>query len=128
MDTPLLTLPDLQPQRDLPLMGQLWTHEEAVHLCRLIESVAPNFGCHTALTGGTLQKDGARKDVDILIYRRRECFEINWDGLRAATSALGITWGTDYGWCKKATFNGKRIDFFDSEELDGDDHPSAQET
>lgn len=49
-----------------------WTQEEAIQLCRLLEALAPTFGCHVALTGGCLYKDGERKDCDILLYRIRQ--------------------------------------------------------
>ena len=39
-----------------------WTQEQAIALCRKIEAVCPPFGCHVALTGGALYKDGPRKE------------------------------------------------------------------
>lgn len=89
-----------------------WTQEEATALCRMIEGICPTFGCHVALTGGLLYKDGLRKDADILFYRIREEPEIDISGLMAALSEAGIEPGNDYGWCYKASFNGKPIDFF----------------
>jgi hypothetical protein len=43
-----------------------WTLAEAVEVCRQVEAICPPFGCHVALTGGTLYKDGERKDLDLL--------------------------------------------------------------
>lgn len=43
-----------------------WTQAEAIALCREIEQICPRFGCHVALTGGCLYKDGPRKDADLL--------------------------------------------------------------
>src|SRR3546814_15766415 len=54
-----------------------WTLDDAVALCRKIEKIAPEYGAHVALTGGTLYKDGPRKDVDLLFYQigRASCRE-----------------------------------------------------
>jgi hypothetical protein len=37
-----------------------WTLDDAVAMCCAVEQVCPPFGCHVALTGGTLYKDGGR--------------------------------------------------------------------
>lgn len=42
-----------------------------VDLARVAEKVAPACGFHVALTGGSLYKDGQRKDVDLLFYETR---------------------------------------------------------
>jgi len=101
-----------------------WTLERAVAFCRTLESVSPQFGAHVALTGGTLYRDGERKDVDILVYRIRQFDEIDWDGLfRAWFTVAGVTLENDYGWRKKAKLrDGSDIDFFDAEDS-GDFEP-----
>jgi len=97
-----------------------WTLEQAVALCRKIEDVVPPFGCHVALTGGTLYKDGARKDLDILFYRIRQRDEIDMDGLWKALAGIGIEKLSGFGWCYKAdTEDGKHIDCFFPEEQGG---------
>ncbi len=93
-------------------MGDKWTQAQAVDLCRQIEVIAPKYGCHVALTGGTLYKDGERKDADILFYRIRQITEIDVDGLMLALMELGIKPGDDFGWCYKATYEDRPIDFF----------------
>jgi hypothetical protein len=90
----------------------MWSHSQAVDLCRKIEAICPAFGCHVALTGGTLYRDGERKDADILFYRIRQVEVIDIDGLMAALKLIGIQPGDDFGWCYKATYHGKKIDFF----------------
>ena len=40
-----------------------WNLNSAAALCRKIESVCPHYGCHVALTGGALYKDGEWKGV-----------------------------------------------------------------
>jgi hypothetical protein len=47
----------------------MWTQAEAIELCRKIEPIVSQFGCHIALTGGVLYKDGPRKDCDLIVYR-----------------------------------------------------------
>jgi hypothetical protein len=105
-------------------MADHWTQAEAVALCRQIESICPQFGCHVALTGGTLYKDGPRKDIDILFYRIRQTPEIDIDGLFAALADIGIERIRGFGWCIKAAFNGKHIDCFFPEE-DGEHSSGA---
>ena len=65
-------------------MKETWNLKEGVELCRQIEEICPQYGCHVALTGGTLYKDGERKDLDLLIYRIRQCESIDYSGLYAA--------------------------------------------
>jgi len=93
-----------------------WTQREAIELCRLIEEVCPPFGCHVALTGGCLYKDGDRKDLDVLFYRIRQVEYIDMDGLWQALAKIGIEFDRGFGWCCKATFNGRPIDCFFPEE------------
>lgn len=106
-------------------MGK-WTQEQAVELCRQIETIAPKYGCHVALTGGTLYHFGERKDADILFYRIRQVTAIDVDGLMDALRRLGVTPGEDYGWCFKATFEDRAIDFF-FPEREGVDYPGHTE-
>lgn len=89
-----------------------WTHAEAVELCKAIEAVCPAFGCHVALTGGTLYKDGPRKDLDILFYRIRQVAAIDEIGLFDALKLIGIEKIGGGWWCHKAVYQGKKIDCF----------------
>jgi hypothetical protein len=89
-----------------------WTISEAVELCRQVEQFAPRFGCHVALTGGVLYKDGARKYLDLLFYRIRQVNRIDRAGLFKRLESVGLIKQTGWGWCYKATFNGKRVDLF----------------
>ena len=98
----------------------MWTLDEAVSVCRAVEAVCPPFGCHVALTGGTLYKDGSRKDLDLLFYRIRQTPEIDMDGLWAALASIGIEQDRGFGWCFKAKLNGKPIDCFFPEEQGGE--------
>lgn len=95
-----------------------WTQEEAIELCCKIEAFAPLYGCHVALTGGTLYKPGVRKDVDIVFYRIRQTPAIDVDGLMAAMTGLGIETTRDFGWVCKAAWRGRVIDFLFPERAD----------
>lgn len=97
-----------------------WTLEQGAALCREIEAICPAFGCHVALTGGTLYKDGERKDLDVLFYRIRQVEHIDTDGLFNDLCAIGIEKKGGFGWCHKATFGEKKIDCFFPEEADGE--------
>jgi hypothetical protein len=100
------------------MSAAVWTQADAIALCCEIEAIAPAFGLHVALTGGLLYKQGPRKDADILLYRIRQ-MSADWDGLWDALDDIGVTFLQDYGWCKKAAYQGKPIDFFDPD-ADGD--------
>lgn len=97
-----------------------WTQREAIELCVAIESVCPPCGCHVALTGGALYKDGLRKDCDILFYRIRQS-AIDPDCLWSELAKIGIKWLSGFGWVHKAEYNGKKIDVFFPEE-DGNEY------
>lgn len=98
-----------------------WTLEEAVDLCRKVEAVCPSFGCHVALTGGTLYKDGRRKDCDLLFYRIRQVENIDGEGLWDALGKIGLFKKKGFGWCFKAYYQGKPVDCFFPEAYDGAD-------
>jgi len=99
-----------------------WTQQEAIDLCIKLEAVAPDFGAHIGLTGGLLYKQGKRKDADIIIYRIRQVEAIDATGLFDAFELLGVRKVSGFGWCHKATYQGKPIDFFFPEE-DGEYNP-----
>ncbi len=104
-----------------------WTLEDAVALCKLIEDLAPAYGCHVALTGGVLYKEGPRKDLDILLYRIRQAAEIDQEGLFVALSAHGFVIVRGRLWCFKALYQGKPVDVFFPEEDKGNASPSQSE-
>lgn len=94
------------------MSAHFWNIGEAIELCIKIESLCPEFGCHVALTGGTLYKEGDRKDCDLLFYRIRQVAEINLDGLFNCLDSIGVVKKSGFGWCYKAVFNGKNVDMF----------------
>lgn len=87
----------------------LWTHEEAVELCRQIEAICPAFGYHVALTGGLLYKSGTRKDCDVVLYQIRLATP-SWVAMCEALAKIGLVCHEDFGFCTKAFFNGKPVD------------------
>lgn len=93
---------------------------KAIELCRLMESVTPKYGCHVALTGGTLYKQGMRKDCDIVLYRIRQVENIDYDGLFMALHRIGVERKSGSGWCHKAEWKGINVDLFFPEEKKGD--------
>ena len=100
-------------------MSATWTQADAIKLCIEIEAICPKFGCHVALTGGALYKQGERKDLDILFYRIRQWDQIDMDGLWQALEIIGIKQVSGFGWCYKCEINGRKIDAFFPEEQCG---------
>ena len=84
----------------------------AIEACTLIESFAPNRGCHVALTGGCLYKGGVRKDIDILFYRVRQIPEIDLIGLLHDLESAGFSKPVGFGWIYKSEYKGVNFDMF----------------
>lgn len=97
-----------------------WTQEEAIRLCSVLERIAPDFGCHVALTGGTLYKPGLRKDVDILFYRIRQAPEIDRYGLVQTLVEIGFELDSTHGWVQKMRYGKKCLDLFFPDHIDQD--------
>lgn len=117
MTTDLATIPSQEP---VAAILQNWTQSEAIALASRIESVCPEYGCHVALTGGLLYKEGQRKDCDFILYRIRQVPVIDLDGLWIALETLGVVKQSGFGWSYKAEHNGKRVDFLLPEEHGGE--------
>lgn len=49
----------------------MWTLKKAIAVAKLIEPIAREHGAHIGLTGGVCYKEGARKDVDFIVYRHQ---------------------------------------------------------
>ncbi len=105
-----------------------WTQQQAIAFCVALEKIAPSYGAHVALTGGTLYKTGERKDCDVLFYRIRQTPRIDTVGLLHAMRGLGAIFERDTGWCIKATHAGRPVDlFFPERPLDEIDPETADE-
>lgn len=96
-----------------------WVTADAIALCKSVEAICPAYGCHVALTGGLLYKDGPRKDCDLLFYRIRQSAEIDRDGLFLALDDIGLSLTGGFGWCHKAAWQGKPLDLFFPDEEGG---------
>lgn len=96
----------------------MWTHDEAVALCTLIESGCARYGCHVALTGGCLVKTGPRKDCDLVFYRIRHINQIDMHGLWTFLAICGVWTCHGSGWRYVATYCGKTVDCLFPEETD----------
>lgn len=103
------------------------TLKDAVKLCRLMELITPSFGAHVALTGGSLYKDGERKDIDIILYRIRQVEQIDYDGLFTALSLVGIVKVSGFGWCYKLKWLDFDVDLLSPEELEGPQYPRTDD-
>jgi hypothetical protein len=93
----------------------IWTLPEALAFCRKIEEVCPDFGCHVALTGGLLLKDGPRIDGELVFYRIRHIPKINLQLLNAL-DGLGIKHIKGGGWRYVGYYNNKKVDLLFPEE------------
>lgn len=102
-----------------------WTQAEAIALCSEIEELVPVAGCHVALTGGTLYRQGERKDLDLVFYRIRQEPEINMPKLWDLLASIGIEKLKGWGWCYKAQKGDKKIDCFFPEEQRSPDDPAG---
>lgn len=95
------------------------TLEKAKELAMLLEPLALPFGFHIGLGGGTIHKTGERKDIDILLYRRRVDIKnpegkFDFEKLFEAFETVGlkrvvINQRPDF-WCTKCTWqDGERM-------------------
>ena len=94
------------------MISKTWSTEDAIKVCMFIEEIAPQYGAHVALTGGTLYKEGPRKDLDILFYRIRQVTKIDEGGLLNALSRCGFEITDRFGWLVKAKLYEKDVDLF----------------
>lgn len=81
-------------------------------IATLMESMSVNHGLHIALTGGSLYKSGARKDIDFVLYhasgeqRSYTAVEDFFSDLHAS----GFSNIKNYGRVTKCTYEGQSID------------------
>jgi hypothetical protein len=114
----VLDLIQIRRKNKMIEVSNQWSTLEAIALIRSLEPLAAKCGYHLALTGGLLYKDGPRKDADIVIYRVRQELKSAERLARMFTmfESVGVSFADCYDnsaqWIRKATFNGKQIDFF----------------
>lgn len=102
----------------------MWCLSQAVSLCVQIEAICPKFGCHVALTGGCLYKDGARKDLDLIFYRIRQTPSIDVTGLLKALKAVGFWDFQGGGWRYVGRIGGDSVDLLFPEDPMQGEYPS----
>ncbi len=94
----------------------LATKNEGMELCKILHESLSQKGFYPALTGGLLYKDGARKDIDIIIYRNRQQhagFEMH--NIEHDLNECGVFIDECYGFVTKAKWKGFTIDLFNPE-------------
>lgn len=97
-----------------------WTQAEAIQLATKLESIAPEYGAHIALSGGCLYREGPRKDLDIVVYRIRQK-TLEKSEFLFALLQLGIVVVRDCGFVVKArTSSGRPVDFLFPEDKTGE--------
>ncbi len=99
--------------------------ELAIELCtKLYNNLSP-IGIFPALTGGTLYKEGERKDIDIVLYASDNGREICCDDVKVILINSGVFSIQNYGRVIKASYHGVAIDFI-LPEFEGE-YPPAKE-
>lgn len=89
--------------------------KHAQELCKILHEKL-GFLYFPALTGGTLYKDGERKDIDIVIYRHRQNtspFEL--EDIQYLLEKTGLKDFKHYGFVTNAKWNDLDIDLFNPE-------------
>lgn len=95
----------------------------AIELCMKIYDQLKDKGVYPALTGGTLYKKGDRKDIDILLYFKRENKSFETKELEKDLAEIGITdFNYVTGYLCKAKYNNINIDIMNPETESLDDY------
>lgn len=104
----------------------MWTQAEALEVCKAVEPIVACCNVHVGLTGGTLYKDGERKDLDLLFYRVRQTPAIDVGTLFTYLEAMGFTIFAPpvLKWCVKARYLGRSVDLL-FPEADSGEHTSG---
>jgi hypothetical protein len=82
--------------------------ELAIELCTKIYDHSSIFRVYPALTGGTLYKDGERKDIDIVLYG--DSPEITLGTVANILNNVNVTIIKMYGRVTKCTYKGVDVD------------------
>lgn len=101
-----------------------WTQDQAVLFSREVEMRCLRFRCHIALTGGTLYKDGERKDLDLMLFRERQEKVVDTKALFEDFRKIGLFQVSDHGWVVKFKYQpqnaGKDFNEWDKHAYDVD--------
>lgn len=92
------------------------TLEKAIELCEAIYSELGDLGYFPALTGGSLYKEGKRKDIDIVIYRHRQKVDkFEMRDIKLNLENIGLTEILFYSFVTKAKWQGFCVDLLNPE-------------
>ena len=83
--------------------------DKAIKLCKMLYEELGPLGLFPALTGGYVYKEGARKDIDIVLYCHRERKRTELP-LELLEGLEGLTISGHYGFVTKAYYKGKSVD------------------
>lgn len=79
----------------------IWTIDQALQLCRSIETIIAPIGFHVGLRGSVLLNGGSDNDLDIVIYPHDStyaCFDELRDALREFGMAQTRTIDQSHAW------------------------------
>lgn len=92
------------------------TFTHAVYLCKALYNRLSPIGFYPALTGGTLyKKEPKRKDIDIVIYRKRQNPQFEMKDLEEHLIDLGFCDFQYYGFVTKCKWLDINVDLFNPE-------------
>jgi hypothetical protein len=92
------------------------TLEKGIELCEAIYLELGNLGYFPALTGGSLYKEGKRKDIDIVIYRHRQKVDkFEMRDIKLNLENIGLTEFQFYSFVTKAKWQGFCVDLLNPE-------------
>jgi hypothetical protein len=103
-------------------MTPKWTQKDALALCKRIEQVCPQAGCHVALTGGCLYREGQRGDLDLIFYRIRQ-LKLQTQKLMEILQSIGFNYISGGGWRYVGYYDGKKVDLLFPESPETGDYP-----
>lgn len=83
----------------------------AIELCTKLYNKLEPHGIFPALTGGTLYKEGERKDIDIVLYTKMETGEIIYYMLEDILAKVGVVHQRNFGRVIKCFYKNIAIDF-----------------
>lgn len=99
------------------------SQEAAIEICKEIYPKLSEAGFYPALTGGSLYKEGLRKDVDIIIYRNRQAApQFEMTDIKDLLIELGFTDLEFFGFVTKSQYKGVSVDIFNPESTAGGDY------
>lgn len=108
------------PAQSRATQPAIWTKHHAFMLCESMYKLLAPHGYYPALTGGTLYKTGARKDIDVVVFHHRQRHDhVNMQEVITLLAPLVTNVPEFYGFVTKVQLNGIPVDLFDPTAVDG---------